>query len=202
MAIMAFLCYNKRNPCFLPMSTELIPLIGTYLMLIVAIAFTFLVFSTIITNLMVKVPFVPSRMRIIRHVAKLANIQKNDNVYDLGCGDGRFLIEADKYTSQPLTGFEQAPLPYLMAKIRTLFNKKNIHIIMQNFLRANLRDADVIYCYLGPEAMIDVGKKIRKECRKGTRIFSNTFSITDMKPTKVWPKDKSRKLPTLYLYTV
>lgn len=184
------------------MTNELIATIGIYLLLIASIAFTFLVFSTIIANLLVKVPFVPSRMRVIRYVIQLANIKKTDKVYDLGCGDGRFLLEADKYTEEPVTGFEQAPLPFLMAKIRTLFRGKNIRIIMQNFLKASLRDADIIYCYLGPEAMTDIGKKVRKECRKGTRIFSNTFSIADMKPAKVWPKDKKKRLPTIYLYTV
>lgn len=177
-------------------------LLGTYLLLIASIAFTFLVFSTIITNLLVRVPFVPSRMRVIKHVARLADIKKTDKVYDLGCGDGRFLIEADKYTDKPVTGFEQAPLPFLMAKLRTMFNRNNIQIVMKNFLRANLHDADLIYCYLGPETMIDIGKKVRKECRKGTRIMSSTFSIADMEPAQVWPKDKKKKLPTIYLYTV
>jgi hypothetical protein len=44
--------------------------------------------------------------------------------------------------------------------------------------------------------------KFQKECRKGTRIFSNTFSTKNMQPAKVWEQDKKLKLPTIYLYQI
>ncbi len=77
-----------------------------------------------------------------------------------------------------------------------------MEILMKNFLRAQISDADIIYCYLGPEVMNDIGEKVKKECRKGTRIFSHTFSIQNMKPVKTWEKDKKKRLPTIYLYQV
>jgi len=181
---------------------ELLATITTYLVLLACIAFTAIIFATVISNLLLKVPFVPSSKRVIKHIAKLANIKKNDQVYDLGSGDGRFLFEAEQYTDKELIGYEQALLPYCLTKIKNLFRKSNIRIHMKNFMKANLSNADLIYCYLGPETMTEIGEKVQKECRKGTRIYSNTFSIQNMTPEKVWPKDKKKRLPTIYYYKV
>ena len=147
-------------------------------------------------------PFVPTSRRIINHVIKLARLKKGEKVYDLGCGDGRFLIEAQKHTKISATGYENAALPYLLAKIRQYISGAKIKISMQNFFKVNLSDANVIYCYLGPDVMTKIGNKIRKECKKGTRIYSNSFSIKDMKTKRVWKRNPEKKLPTIYLYEV
>lgn len=181
---------------------EIIAAILTYLALFACVALTAIIFATVVSNLLLKVPFVPSSKRVIQHIAKLANIKKDDQVYDLGSGDGRFLFEADKYTNKELIGFEQAMLPYCLTKIKNFFHKANIRIHMKNFMKADLASADLIYCYLGPETMTELGEKIQKECRKGTRIYSNTFSIKNMEPMEVWPKDKKKRLPTIYYYQV
>ena len=171
-----------------------------YLLFILTIGVILVYFFTLIANLLVKVPFVPTSERIIKHIVKLAKLKKGEKVYDLGCGDGRFLIEAQKKTKTIATGYEVALLPYYLAKIRKYFSGAKIKINMQNFLKANLADANVIYCYLGPDVMTTIGEKIKKECRKGTRLYSNSFSIKNMKPKKVWKKNPDKKLPTIYLY--
>ncbi len=39
-------------------------------------------------------PWLPSRKKDVNRMVKFANIQPGDNVYDLGCGDGRLLAAA------------------------------------------------------------------------------------------------------------
>ena len=63
--------------------------IATYLALITCIALTAIIFATVISNLLLKVPFVPSSKRVIQHIAKLANIKKDDQEYNIGFADGR-----------------------------------------------------------------------------------------------------------------
>ncbi len=41
-------------------------------------------------------PFIATPKKLTRKIVSLANIRPCDIVYDLGCGDGRFLIEANK----------------------------------------------------------------------------------------------------------
>lgn len=151
---------------------------------------------------MVKVPFVPTSKRVIKYIINLANLKKGEKVYDLGCGDGRFLFEAGKITQTTANGFEMAPIPYFLAKLRQYVNKTPVKISMTDFYAINLSDADVIYCYLAPEAMAKLYEKFKNECKKGTRIYSHTFPIHQLEPKKVWAKDKEKRLPSVYLYQI
>src|ERR1044071_4634662 len=40
------------------------------------------------------IPFVPTTMPIVERMLELADVKKDDLIYDLGCGDGRILIHA------------------------------------------------------------------------------------------------------------
>src|SRR5215475_851698 len=42
------------------------------------------------------VPYVPTTEAAVDAMLKLADVKKNDTVYDLGCGDGRIVIAAAK----------------------------------------------------------------------------------------------------------
>lgn len=132
----------------------------------------------------------------------MAKLKNGETIYDLGCGDGRFLVEAEKSAKIRAVGYEAAPIPFLLAHLNKWLNKCKFQIRMKNFFHENLKDADVIFCYLGPETMEALAPKFKKECHKGTRIYSHTFSMKGMEPTTVWPKDKILKLPGIYLYTV
>jgi cyclopropane fatty-acyl-phospholipid synthase-like methyltransferase len=157
---------------------------------------------TSIVNLFFRVPYVPSRKKIVNHIIKLANLKNGEKIYDLGCGDGRFLFEAERQAKIEATGFEAAPIPYLLAHFKKWISGSRVQILMRNFFHADLKDADVIFCYLGPETMTALAEKFKKECRRGTRIYSHTFSISSMKPYQTWPKNSATKLPTIYLYKV
>jgi hypothetical protein len=50
--------------------------------------------------------------------------------------------------------------------------------------------------------MVKLYKKIKKECKKGTKIVSNTFSVRGVKPRRVWIKNQKQKLPNIYLYEI
>ena len=42
------------------------------------------------------IPFVPSPMLVVERMLQLAEVRKDDVLYDLGSGDGRIVIEAAK----------------------------------------------------------------------------------------------------------
>ena len=42
------------------------------------------------------VPYVPTPQKVVDEMLTLANVTKNDVVYDLGCGDGRLVSTALK----------------------------------------------------------------------------------------------------------
>jgi len=161
-----------------------------------------LMLATVVVNLFIRVPYVPSKKRVIEKILEIAKLKKGEKVYDLGCGDGRFLIEAEKKAGICAIGYEAAPIPFLLAHFQKWINSSKIIIRMANFFKASLADADVIFCYLGPETMVRLAGKFKKECRKGTRIYSHTFHIEGLEPVRVWTKDPEKKLPTIYYYEI
>lgn len=163
---------------------------------------TLLMLVTAIVSLFLRVPYVPTKKRVMRKMIEVAHLKNGDHVYDLGCGDGRLLFEAEKTKKVQAKGYELAPIPYLLAKIGKFFTNSKTTITMGNFFGANLKDANIIFCYLGPETMTKLYKKIKHECKKGTRIISNTFSVHGVKPSKTWPQNKKLKLPSIYMYEI
>lgn len=173
---------------------------------VVALSLLILVLSSII-HIYVRVPYVPSSRKVTKELMKLAHFKKGDVVYDLGCGDGRLLFAAENFARKHKTkiqtkGYEAAPFPYLLARFKKWFFQSNIQLNFQNFFQGNFKNADVIFCYLGPEVMAKLLPKFKKECRKGTRIYSNTFQMKGMEPTQVWPRNHQKNLPSLYLYQI
>lgn len=184
------------------MDSSIFFIIAYYTVFVLTIALIGIYFITLVTNLWNKVPFVPTSGRIINHIISICDLKKGEKVYDLGCGDARFLLEAEKKTGERGIGYENAMLPYLLAQMRKYLNKAKMDVKMENFFRADLSKADIIYCYLGPEVMTELNKKFQRECRKGTRIYSNSFSIKGLSPKKIWARDPKKKLPTVYLYEI
>ncbi len=164
--------------------------------------FLTLVLATALTHLYLAVPYVPSKKSVIKKMIQAAGLKKNDTVYDLGCGDGRLLIAAEKKAKVKSIGFEIAPLVYLLARLRTLIMRSRAQVRFANFFNANLRQANVIFCYLFPNILPNLAKKIKKECKRGTRVISNTFRIPGLKLTKMFAKNPKKGLPTIYVYKI
>lgn len=174
---------------------------GDLLLLAVSVFF-FLLLATVLVHMFFLVPYVPSRKRVIAKMIEMARLKPRETVYDLGCGDGRLLIAAEKKAGVKAVGFEIAPLMLLLAWIRKMLFRSAVKIHFKNLFSANLRRANVIFCYLIPNVMPRLSAKIKHECRKGTRIISNTFHIPGLKATKVFTRDPSKGLPTIYVYRV
>lgn len=176
-------------------------------MIVDIILFAFVIFLialaiTALVHIFFLVPYVPSKNRVVKKMISLAALKPKETVYDLGCGDGRLLIEASKKAKITTVGFEIAPLVYVLAKLRTMFAPKKIQIRFQSFFNANLRKANVIFCYLIPNVMPRLAAKMKRECRRGTRVISNTFSIPGLKPYKILAKNAAKGMPTIYVYKI
>ncbi len=130
-------------------------------------------------------PFVPSNKKALGDIFKLAQIKKQDVVYDLGSGDGRIVIEAAKKGAHSF-GWEINPFLFILSKIRIgLLNlSKNAKVSWGNFWTVDLRAADVIFFFLITHWMKTMEKKILKEAKPGARIISYIFPLPNLKPQK------------------
>jgi SAM-dependent methyltransferase len=126
-------------------------------------------------------PFVPTPSRVLHRMIELADIKPGEKVYDLGCGDGRLVIEANKKHHARAVGIEISPLAYLLARLRAFASGADVTFILGNFLDYNISDADVVFCYLlegHMKKLQDKFKTLKKDCR----IVCHQFEIPGWEP--------------------
>lgn len=145
-------------------------------------------------------PFVPTPMARVKKMVALAKIKPGQRVYDIGCGDGRFVyIAANEYLAKA-TGIELSPIVYLLAILRKLFWRSKAKILLADFKMCNLSDADVIFCYLLPDVLKKIQPALDKQLKPGTKIFSYAFEIPTWELIHQEERDPKINLAPVYVY--
>ncbi len=126
-------------------------------------------------------------------ICKLADIKKNDLVYDLGCGDAEVLITAAKEFGARGVGLEIDPLRFLIARSRVGLEgiSDRVKIKRTNFFKKDISKASVVIVYLVPATLKKLLPKFRK-LKKGTRIVSFRYDIEGLKVKKMDKKNNLR----------
>jgi hypothetical protein len=120
---------------------------------------------------------------------------------DLGCGDGRVLSSACTRYGVRAVGYEINLMAYCRAWLRCLF-KKGARVVRSNFWSADLSRADVLFCYLFPDVMERLAKKIHDEVKPGAIVVSCNFPIPGIVPHQVLrPKGELHHDP-IYIYQI
>lgn len=130
-------------------------------------------------------PYFPTPARAIRAALTEAGLRPGERFYDLGAGTGNALLIAEKYFSARATGFEISLLPYLIGKINLFVHRSHATLIAKNFFEADLKDADVIFCFLAIRTMQKMEDKIKTGLRPGARVIVYAFPLPTMTPTKI-----------------
>ena len=150
-------------------------------------------------------PYVPIPIEVARHALKLAQVSKDDVFYDLGCGDGKVLKMATKeFSVHKAIGYEIGWWPIIKFKVKSeKLNKIEIH--HKNLLKADLREATVVFLYLSAKLSEKLGPKLANELSLNARIIScrypllnidadiNDFKIVKsgkVKGIKIWAYEK------------
>ena len=145
-------------------------------------------------------PFVPSGRKIVRKMIALAEIKKNEIVFDLGCGDGRIVFEAEK-TGAECFGIEIAPPVWILAQIRKFVSRGKSKIILGNLFsqKEELKKADVIFLFLLPSVMEKFHRDVFPHLKREVRIVSHAFNFKNLAPTKLISRAESGHAP-IYLF--
>ncbi len=122
-------------------------------------------------------------------------------LYDLGCGDGRFLIAAEKRYGVKAIGFEINPWAFLLSRLRVMVQRAHVAIHFRDFWKADLRDADIIFCYLFPDIMERLREKLSQELKTGVKVISCNFEIPGWKPETVVRASHQIETDPVFVYT-
>ena len=143
--------------------------------------------------------FIPTPSIRIRTFLDALPMNPKEFFLDLGCGDGRVLREARRRCGVKAMGFEVNLLAYLAAKVRN-FRLKGVQIRWQNFWEVDLSHADVVFCYLFPDVMERLAKKLEAELRPGSKVVSSNFPLPRWRPFRVLHPHSGRHQDPIYIY--
>lgn len=121
------------------------------------------------------------------------------HVIDLGCGDGGLLRELARARPDcEFVGIEHAPLPWLLARFRTM-GLPNAYVRYGDFWKQHLGLFDVVYAFLSPAPMPRLWQKALDEMNAGSLLVSNSFTVPDVEPERT-ESVGDRRQTRLYIY--
>ena len=130
--------------------------------------------------------FVPTPEPVVEAMLQVANVTKNDIVYDLGCGDGRIPVTAAKKYGARGVCFDIDPQRIKEANDNVAKNNVGslVKVVEGDLFEQDLSGASVVTLYLLPSLNVKLMPKLMKELKPGTRIVSHAFDMGDWKPEK------------------
>jgi hypothetical protein len=132
-------------------------------------------------------PFVPTPQNVVDMMLMMAELKKDDVVYDLGSGDGRIVITAAKEYGVKGIGFEIDD--DLIKEAQENARKEGVsHLVefrKQDVMTVDLSPATVVTLYLLPEANLRLRPKILSQLRVGARVVSHDYDMGDWTPFRV-----------------
>ncbi len=124
---------------------------------------------------------------IVEDLLKMADVTRNDIVYDLGCGDGRFVITAAKKYGARGVGIDIDPerIKESRQNARVAGVQDRVKFLEADLFDTDIREATVVALYLLPDLNMQLRPKLLKDLKPGSRVVSHEFDMYDWQPDKM-----------------
>jgi len=142
---------------------------------------------------------------VIEKMLELAAVNRDDVLYDIGCGDGRIVIlAAQKYGARGI-GIDINPQ-------RIIESKKNAwnagvedltRFFLGDAMNVDISEATVVALYLLPESNALLRPQFEKQLKPGTYVVSHNYRIPGWEEKEVHVismDDKKGKNHSIFLY--
>ncbi|RLE49631.1 MAG: SAM-dependent methyltransferase [Candidatus Methanomethylicota archaeon] len=152
-------------------------------------------------------PFVPTPQHVVRRALELVGVREGDVVYDLGSGDGRFVLTAAKEFNAKAVGIEirRSLVEEALRRIRKEKLEEQAQVVHGDMFQANISDATVVTLYQLKSINRALRPMLEDQLKPGTRVVAVDFPIEGWKPIlveKVKGGWLSKKYYTIYVYVV
>ena len=129
------------------------------------------------------VPYVPTPQPVVDLMLKMAKVNAQDYLIDLGSGDGRIVVTAAKQFGTRGFGVDLNPVRIQESLDNAAKAGVGDRVVFQqrNLFETDLSDATVITMYLLPRVNLDLRPNLLG-LKPGTRIVSHDFSMDDWRP--------------------
>lgn len=150
------------------------------------------------------IAFIPTPSDAVAAMLALAELTLADRVYDLGCGDGRLLIQAA--TVYGVCGVGIDINPDLLAQARLDAEAAGvgdrITFMQGNLFEADVRQATVVLIYLLPHLNLRLRPHLLSQLQPGARVISHQFDMDDWIPETAIKLEPSEEDSVLYRWRI
>jgi SAM-dependent methyltransferase len=137
------------------------------------------------------VRYEPSPPQVVSAMLELAAVSAKDVVYDLGCGDGRIVIEAAKRYGARGVCVDIDPRRIAEARANAA-DAGVAHMIRfreEDLMKTSLGDATVVTLFLSYDLNLALAPKLERELAAGTPVVSHWHRMGD------WPPERTVYVP-------
>ncbi|MBP9852589.1 MAG: hypothetical protein QG629_843 [Patescibacteria group bacterium] len=139
-----------------------------------------IVVSLFAVVLLVGAPYLPTLSTQIETAFDLLDLEKDQTVLELGCGDGKVLLAAVKRGYQAV-GVELNPILFVIAWLRTVRYRGRVRVIWGDFWRMEWPPSDGVFVFLLDRFMPRLDTQMRQYKRP---LVSIAFQISGKKPAR------------------
>jgi len=141
----------------------------------------------------------PTPPAVVRLMLDLARVGPGDVVYDLGCGDGRILVEAARRGARAV-GVDIDPVRVREARenARAAGVSDRVEVRLGDLFETDVRPATVVALFLWPDLNLRLRPRLLEQLRPGARVVSYWHDMGDWEPDRTAPTERAR----VYLWIV
>jgi SAM-dependent methyltransferase len=147
------------------------------------------------------VPYVPTPRDVVERMVAMARVGARDTVYDLGCGDGRIVIEAARRHGARGVGIDLDPerIREARANARQAGVHGRVRFRQADLFATDFSPASVVMLYLLFEVNLKLMPRLWQQLRVGSRVVSHDFHMGAQ-----WPPEQIVRIrdKTLYAWTI
>ena len=124
-------------------------------------------------------PWVPTPMVVVEKMLEMAKVDKDDILYDLGCGDGRIVIlAAEKYGTRGV-GIDIDPqrIREAIASAKMAGIEHLVEFRENDVMKVDFSEATVVALYLLEESNALLQPLFDEQLKPGTYVVSHNYSV-------------------------
>ena len=164
---------------FLPAAVALLSLqVSAHWYLLIVFVLTLIFWGTIKGD----VPLFLSSSAVVDAVIDIVSQEYAQSFAELGAGIGTVTIPLAKHRPDlSIDAWEIAPLPWAINAWRS-HSLPNIKLYRASFWTCDFACYDVVFAFLSPAVMPELGVKVRLSMRPGSLFISSSFPVPDWEP--------------------